>query len=54
MLEEVVAARNPARRWLAPAELTTIELIRDLRPDSRQSGLTDEDRRSIENALRRS
>lgn len=54
MLEEVVAARNPARRWLAPAELTTIELIRDLRPDSRQNGLTDEDRRSIENALRRS
>jgi hypothetical protein len=54
MLEEVVAARNPARRWLAPAELTTMELIRDLRPDSRQSGLSDEDRRSIEKALRAS
>ena len=53
MLEEVVAARNPARRWLAPAELTTMELIRDLRPSSRHSGLTEEDRRSIEKALRR-
>jgi hypothetical protein len=52
MLEEVVAARNPARRWLAPAELTTVELIRELRPESRQSGLSDEDRRSIEKALR--
>jgi hypothetical protein len=52
MLEEVVAARNPSRRWLAPAELTTTELIRHLRPDSRQSGLTEEDRRLIEQALR--
>jgi transcriptional regulator with XRE-family HTH domain len=52
VLEEVVAARNPRRRWLAPAELTTIEFVRDLRPDSTFSGLTDEDRRSIEKALR--
>lgn len=54
VLEEVVAARNPRRRWLAPVELTTVELIHDLRPDSAFSGLTDEDRRSIEKALRRS
>lgn len=53
MLEEVVAARNPSRRWLAPAELATMELIRELRPDSPRSGLTDEDRRAIEKALGR-
>lgn len=53
LLEEVVAARNPARRWLAPAELTTIELIRDLRRDSRQNGLSDEDRQAIARALSR-
>jgi hypothetical protein len=52
VLEEVVAARNPRRRWLAPAELMTVELVRDLRPDSAFSGLPDEDRRSIEKALR--
>jgi hypothetical protein len=34
--------------------MTTVELIRDLRPDSRQNGLSDEDRRSIEKALRAS
>jgi hypothetical protein len=48
VLEEVVAARSPRRRWLAPVELTTVELVRDLRPDSAFSGLSDEDRRSIE------
>lgn len=53
VLEEVVAARNPRRRWLAPVELPNIELVRNLRPDSPFSGLTDEDRRSIEKALRR-
>lgn len=52
VLEEAVAARNPRRRWLAPVELTTVELVRNLRPDSAFSGLTDEDRRSIEKALR--
>lgn len=53
VMEEVVAARNPRRRWLSPVELPTIELVRDLRPDSAVSGLTDEDRSSIERALRR-
>lgn len=50
MLEEVVAARNPARRWLSPAELTTMELIRDLRTE----GLSDDDRDAVNKALRRS
>lgn len=53
VLEEVVAARNPRRRWLAPVELPSVELVRSLRPDSQFSGLNDEDRRSIEKALRR-
>lgn len=53
MLEEVVGARSPRRRWLALAELATIELIRDLRPDSSTEGLSGDDRRAIEKALRR-
>jgi hypothetical protein len=52
-LEEVVGARNPQRRWLALPELQTVELIRDLRPSSPTEGLSDEDRQSIEKALRR-
>jgi len=52
ILEEVVAARNPRRRWLAPAELATIELIRHLRPDSATSGLSEDDRIAVEKALR--
>lgn len=54
VLEEVVAARNPRRRWLAPAELAVIDLIRGLRPDSPFGGLSDDDRQAIEKALRRS
>jgi hypothetical protein len=50
MLEEVVGARNPRRRWLALPEIATTELIRDLRPN----GLSDDDRHAIEKALRRS
>lgn len=53
MLEEVVAARNPRRRWLAPAELTVMELVRQFRPDSARSGFSEEDRQAIEKALRR-
>lgn len=52
VLEEVVAARNPRRRWLAPGELATIELIRTLRPNSASSGLSDDDRIAVEKALR--
>ena len=54
MLEEVIAARHPRRRWLSLAELSSIEFIRNLRPDSPISGLSDEDRQSIEKALGRS
>lgn len=53
MLDEVVAARNPRRRWLEPAELATMNLVRSLRPDIPSSGLSDEDRQAIEKALRR-
>lgn len=54
MLEEVIAARNPRRRWLAPAELATMDLIRSLRPESSSAGLSEDDRQAIEKALRRS
>jgi len=50
MLEEVVGARSPRRRWLALPEIATMELIRELRPE----GLTADDRQMIEKALRRS
>ncbi|MDQ3144947.1 MAG: hypothetical protein M3Q57_08745 [Pseudomonadota bacterium] len=53
MLDEVVAARNPRRRWLEPAELATMDLVRGLRPESSSGGLSDEDRQAIEKALRR-
>jgi hypothetical protein len=53
MLEEVVAARHPRRRWLSPAEVSTMELVRDLRPDGSVGGLPDEDREAIARALGR-
>ena len=53
MLDEVVAARNPRRRWLETAELATMDLVRSLRPESPSSGLSDEDRQAIQKALRR-
>ena len=53
MLEEVVAARHPRRRWLSPAEVSTMELVRDLRPDAGVSGISDEDRAAIAGALAR-
>lgn len=52
MLEEVVGARNPRRRWLALPELATMDLVRELRPRSSSEGLSDEDRIAIEKALR--
>ena len=53
MLEEVVAARHPRRRWLSTAEVSIMELVRDLRPDGLVSGLSDEDRDAIAKALAR-
>lgn len=54
MLEEVVAARQPRRRWLALTELETMELIRELRPESATAGLSEDDRGRIQIVLRRS
>ena len=54
MLEEVVAARHPRRRWLSPSELATMDLVRELRPDAREHGLSDADREKVASALRRS
>jgi hypothetical protein len=51
LLEEVVAARNPRRRWLALPEIATMELVRRLRPESSKAGLSDEDHAALERAL---
>lgn len=51
VLQEVVAARSPRRRWLAPAELATMEFVRGLRPESPQSGLSDQERQAITEAF---
>lgn len=54
MLEEVIAARHPRRRWLTASEMRTMALIRDLRPNSVVEGLSEADRHAVEKALRRS
>lgn len=53
LLEEVVAARNPRRRWLALPEIATVELVRRLRPESSKAGLDEEDHAALERVLRR-
>jgi hypothetical protein len=49
---EVVADERPTRRWLSLAELPAIMLLRELRPNITQSGLSSKDRLAIEQALR--
>lgn len=53
LLEEVVAARNPRRRWLALPEIATMELVRSLRPESSKAGLSDQDHAALERVLKR-
>jgi hypothetical protein len=53
LLEEVVAARNPRRRWLALPEIATMELVRRFRPESSKAGLRDEDHAALERVLKR-
>lgn len=51
VLEEVVAARTPKRRWLTVTEAPTMDLIRRVRPKVTSEGLADIDREGIEQAL---
>lgn len=51
VLREVVAQRQPFRRWLSLAELPVVQLIRHARPSFRQEGLNLADCRMIEHIL---
>lgn len=50
---EVMADPKPARRWLSVAELPVMILIRQLRPQVEETGLSERDRAAIEDALLR-
>src|SRR5438874_5215931 len=52
VLEEVVAARTPKRRWLTVTEAPVMDLIRRLRPHVTSDSLDEADREEIEKALR--
>jgi hypothetical protein len=47
VLREVVASRNPERRWLSPAELPVVEAIREFYPKIQLGGLTAAQQRSV-------
>jgi Helix-turn-helix. len=51
VLREVVLDRNAARRWLSPAEIPLILLLRRLRPELSREGLKSHDLSAIERAL---
>lgn len=51
VMMEVVADPHPSRRWLKIAELSAIELLRDVRPNLPAEGLPASDRRAIRQAL---
>jgi transcriptional regulator with XRE-family HTH domain len=51
VLEEVVAARTPKRRWLTIQEAPIMDLIRRLRPKVTTEGLDQTDRQSLAQAL---
>jgi transcriptional regulator with XRE-family HTH domain len=40
VLRDVVASAHPERRWLRPAELATVELLRERRPSFHEEGLS--------------
>ena len=40
ILREVVLDQHPAKRWLSPSEITVMTLLRELRPQIVQNGLT--------------
>jgi hypothetical protein len=48
VLREVVSDRSPARRWLSIAELPTILLLRQLRPEISAQGMPQDDLAGIE------
>lgn len=52
VLEEVVAASRPARRWLSIEELPVMELARNAFPKLEVRGLSEHERESLEACLR--
>lgn len=51
VLREVVADPRPGRRWLSLAELPVIAELRTLRPNVKETGLSELDRTNVRNAL---
>lgn len=54
VMREAAADPMAARRWLSVHEVSAIELLRELRPDIANNGLSGSDRAAIRTALRRS
>lgn len=53
VLREVVADPTPSRRWLSVAELPTVIMLRNLRPELATDGLPPADHARLEATLRR-
>lgn len=54
VLYEVAADPQASRRWLTVPEITTVQMLRDLRPGFRSEGLSPADRQALSAALRES
>lgn len=51
VMREVVCDPRPARRWLSPAEIPAVEMLRELRPLIRSEGLSPADKKALRQAL---
>jgi hypothetical protein len=52
VLREVVIDPQPRRRWLSTAELPAVELLRELRPQLREQGLSAEDKVELRRSMK--
>ena len=53
VMREVVAEQRPRRRWLSVHELTTVDMLRDMRPAMGSQGLEASDLNAIRKVLTR-
>jgi transcriptional regulator with XRE-family HTH domain len=51
IIREVAADLHPGRRWLSIAEVPTVTLVRQCKPDFRNTGLTASEMRRVQAAL---
>lgn len=51
VMREVVSQPDPSRRWLAPAEVPAVQLLRSMRPDFQRVGLDRDDRTALRSVL---